>query len=291
MRPAPDNDGAEQAAQAHAAEAEHSDAFAGLHLRRVDGGADAGDDGAAEQRGVVHGDVLADLLQRVARDHGVFGKAREARVMRDLLAVEHEAASAGGEVTFGPGRRVCGAQIGTLADALAACAAAWREDEDDVVAGFEVGDAWPNLGDDAGSLVAYNSRHDARTQALDGGEVGVAEASGADLDQHLAGARAFQIERLDLERLAFGVGPGQALLVQHGAFDFHGGSSRGVDFTIARSAGERDAEDAKAACRDSMEFKSRPPGRGAWRRSARVALRVSAKRRPALKPAHRVLRS
>jgi hypothetical protein len=193
--------------------------------------------------------ILADLLQRVACDHGVFGEARQARVVCDLLAIELEAASAGGKIAFGPGRRVCGAQIGALADALAACAAARREDEDNVVAGFEVCHAGTDLSDDAGSFVADDSRHHARAQAFDGGEVRVAEPRSADLDQHLTGARAFQIKRLDLEWLAFRVRSGKALLVQHGAFDFHGAGFLNECWRrIACSVRMRHAEDAHGAC-------------------------------------------
>jgi hypothetical protein len=115
-----------------------------------------------------------------------------------------------------------------------------------VVAGLEVSNTGSDLGDDAGSLVADDGRQHARTQAFDSGEIRMAEPGGADLDQHLAGARAFQIQRLDLERLAFRVRPGQALLVQHGAFDFHGFiSSLGVRRRIARSTRARHAEDGK----------------------------------------------
>ena len=49
----------------------------------------------------------------------------------------------------------------------------------------------------------------------------MAEPRSLHLDEHFAGARSFEVERLDPERLAFGIRTRQALLVQDGTSDFH----------------------------------------------------------------------
>ena len=66
IRRAPDGDRAEQRGQADAAEPDHGDRGAGGHLGRVEDGTDAGQHGAAEQGGLLQGQVLVDLDQRMA---------------------------------------------------------------------------------------------------------------------------------------------------------------------------------------------------------------------------------
>ena len=68
---------------------------------------------------------------------------------------------------------------------------------------FTRGDARAHFAHDAGALVAEDGREDAfRIGARQRVGVGVADAGGHDLDQHLAGLRAFDVDGLDGERLA-----------------------------------------------------------------------------------------
>ena len=90
-----------------------------------------------------------------------------------------------------------------------------------MIAGRQIRHAGADLRDDAGAFVSNDGRQDARAQTFNGGQVGMAESCRPDLDQHLAGARAIEIEGLDFQRLAFGVGPRKSLLIQDGAFYFH----------------------------------------------------------------------
>ena len=73
-----------------------------------------------------------------------------------------------------------------------------------------------DLADDAGAFVAEDGGEQALgIQAVQGVSVGVADPRGLDLDQHLVGARAFQVQFDDLKR-AFG-------LEGDGGAGFHGG--------------------------------------------------------------------
>ena len=68
-----------------------------------------------------------------------------------------------------------------------------------------------DLDDDAGALVAEDRREEAlRIGARERELVGVADAGRLDLDQDLAGLRAFELDGLDRERLAGGEGNGGA---------------------------------------------------------------------------------
>jgi len=70
-----------------------------------------------------------------------------------------------------------------------------------VVADGDRGHARPHLDHHARALVAKNAGEDALgVQAVQRIGVGVADAGGLDLDQHLAGARPLQIDLDDLER-------------------------------------------------------------------------------------------
>jgi hypothetical protein len=68
---------------------------------------------------------------------------------------------------------------------------------------FTDGDAGADLDHDAGAFVAEDRREQAlRIGARKREVVGVADAGGLDLDQNLAGLRAFELNGHDLERLA-----------------------------------------------------------------------------------------
>src|SRR5690606_28709103 len=94
------HDGALDAAQADAAQAEDGDRRAGLHLRRVDDGADAGRDAAAQKAYLLERRLLADLRDGDLRQHRVLGERRRAHEVQDLLAVLREAARAVGHQTL-----------------------------------------------------------------------------------------------------------------------------------------------------------------------------------------------
>ena len=68
---------------------------------------------------------------------------------------------------------------------------------------FRLRHAGADVDDDARALVAEDRREEAL--GIGAGErelVGVADAGGLDLDQHLAGLRAFEVDGLDGQRLA-----------------------------------------------------------------------------------------
>ncbi len=72
----------------------------------------------------------------------------------------------------------------------------------------------PDIDHDAGAFVAEDRREQPLgVGARQGERVGVADAGGLDLDQHLAGLRPVELHRLDGERLA--------CLVRHRRARFH----------------------------------------------------------------------
>ena len=187
----PGGDGTQQRAQADAAQADHRHRGAGLHPCGVDHRAHAGEHGAAEQRRLVERQLGVDLDQRVARHRGVLGKAGDAQVMLHRRAVgpvqpararEQRACAVRGRARLAQGRPALGAG--------AAMAAGRHEHADHMIAAGEVGDARPDLLDDAGRLVPERHRQRARPVAVDHRQVGMAQARGLDPDQHLARARA-----------------------------------------------------------------------------------------------------
>ena len=210
---ADDHVGADQSAalddvEPDAAEAEHDDLGAGLDLGGVDHRADAGGDAAADVADLVERRVLADLGDRDLRQHREIGEGRGAHVVVDRLA----AAARSGWCRRASRPWPCVARIAVHRlvlprEAGFALPAFGRVERDDVIALFELADARPDIDDDAGALMA----EDRRKQPLGIGArqrvfVGVADAGGLDLDQHLAGARTVEIDGFQGQLLARFVG-------------------------------------------------------------------------------------
>src|SRR6185369_14828236 len=100
--------------EADAAQTEDDDIGAGLDLRRVDDGADAGRDTATDIADLVEGCVLTYLGERDLRHHGVIGEGRGAHIVMHLLAAEGEAVAAIGHQALALGRTDRLAEIGVL---------------------------------------------------------------------------------------------------------------------------------------------------------------------------------
>ena len=77
-------------------------------------------------------------------------------------------------------------------------AAAGNEDENNVVARFEVDDAGARLDHHAGGLVAEHHRRRTRPRPVDHRQVGMTKAGGFDLHKHFAVARRVKLKGLDL---------------------------------------------------------------------------------------------
>ena len=87
-----------------------------------------------------------------------------------------------------------------------------------MVALLQAGHAGADLGHDAGALMAEDRREDAfRIAARESEFIGVADAGRLDFDQHFAGARTFEVDGFQAERLAG--------LAGHGGANFHGNTS------------------------------------------------------------------
>jgi hypothetical protein len=197
--------------EADAAEAEHDALGAGLDLGGVEDRADAGRHAAADVADLVVGRVLADLGDRDLRQHGVVGEGGGAHVVEELLAAEGEARGAVRHHALALGGSDGRAQVGLAREAGGALPAFRRVKRDDVVALFHAGHARPDIDDDAGAFVAEDRREQTfRVGARERELVGVADAGGLDLDQHLAVSGSVEFDLHDLERLALLDGDGSA---------------------------------------------------------------------------------
>ena len=182
--------------------------------------ADAGGDAAADVADLVERRVLADFRDRDLRQHGEIGEGRAAHVVVQLLAIERKARGAVGHHALALRGADGGAEVGLARQAGRALPAFRRVERDDVVALLHRGDAGPDVDDDARALVAEDrGKQPFRIGARQREFVGVADAGGLDLDQHFAAARALELDRRHLERLAGRVGHSGANI--HGIFLYH----------------------------------------------------------------------
>ena len=204
--------------QADAAQAEDDAVGARLDLGRVDHGADAGGHAAADVAGLVEGRVLADFSHRDLGQDGVVREGRAAHIVGDGLTLVGKAAGAVGHDALALGAANGGAQVGLAAQARLTLAAFRRVQRNDVIADRDRGHARPHFDHHARALVPQDRGEDALgVQPVQRIGVGMADAGGLDLDQHLAGARPLQIDLDDLQR-TFG-------LEGDGGAGFHGGGS------------------------------------------------------------------
>jgi hypothetical protein len=124
-----------------------------------------------------------------------------------------ESEDPGRAVEHATGRRPHAAQVRLLVVAEVTGAADRDERQHHVVSDLEVGDSFAELLDDPCALVAEHQGTWQRQGAVDGGQIGVADARGAHLDLELTGLRA--IDREFLDRVFVEIGCDDAL---------HGGS-------------------------------------------------------------------
>ena len=189
--------------EADAAQSKDDRRRSGLDLSRVDHGADAGGDAAADVADLVEGRVRVDLGDGDLGQHRIIGEGRAAHVVVDWLATDREARRAVRHDALALGRADRRAEIGLARQAGRAFAAFRRVERDDVVALLHRRHASPNVDHHAGALVAQNRREQAlRIGTRKREVVGMADAGGLDLHQNLAGLRAFELNGHDLERLA-----------------------------------------------------------------------------------------
>nr|GEU28163.1 hypothetical protein [Tanacetum cinerariifolium] len=173
--------------QADAAQAEHDHVGARLHLGREHHGAHARGHAATDVAHLVERRIVADFGQRDFRHHDVVREGRRAHVVEQRLAVEREAAGRVRHQSAALGRADGLAQIGLARQAEFALAAFRRVQRDHVVVFFEGFHARSHIDHDACAFVAEDGREQAlRVGARQGVVIGMADAGGFQLDQHLA---------------------------------------------------------------------------------------------------------
>src|SRR5690606_31461330 len=109
--------------------------------------------------------------------------------------------------------------------APSAAAAAGAELKDEVIARLDVANAGADFHDLASALMAADHRQRTRSVAVDDGEIGMAEAAAADLDEHFSRLRRIQLHFFDADRAALGEWLLCAALDEDGCFHLHGDPS------------------------------------------------------------------
>src|SRR5579871_663770 len=213
----PDHPGALDDVQSDPPQPEHHDIGAGFHLCSIDHRSDAGGDPATDVADHVEGRVLADLRHRDLRQHRVVGEGGAAHVVVNHPAADGKAAAAVRHEAFALSGADRGAKVRLARQAGLALAALRCVERYDVIAFFHRRDAGADVHDDAGAFMAeYHGEQPFGVCARPGELVGVADAARLDFHQHFTGARTFQIDRLDDERLA--------RFVRDCSFGLHGSS-------------------------------------------------------------------
>ena len=154
-------------------------------------------------------------------DGRVLGEHGTAEMVVQRRSVARQSARAGEKRARSVGRRARLAERRPALGARGTVAATWNEDHDDMVSDLEVGNALPEFVNDAGSLVTERHRHGSRSIAVDDRQIGVAQARGRDLDEHLTIPRRREIDGRDLQRLGRRIWMGGSHVVQHGGSDLH----------------------------------------------------------------------
>ncbi len=136
--------------------------------------------------------------------------------MVDLVLADREARRAVRHQALALRRADGGAQIGLARQARITFAAFGRIERDDMVALLHGRHAGADVDDDTGAFMAENGREQTFGIGTGKGEiVGMADAGRLDLDQHLAGAGAFELNGHDLQRFS--------CLHGNGGANVHGG--------------------------------------------------------------------
>ena len=212
-------DRGDERCHAHAAQAHDHDRVAILRVARVDDGATAGQDRAAQDRGDRRRHVIAHRHDRAAMQHRMRREPGDAHVVVDIrvsLVESHVVAHQRARVVD---RSARDARQLSVRPAVVALAAARQEDCADLLAHRQVRDVVPHLLHHARGLVAQEHRHGSRPVAVDDGQVGVAQARGADPDEDLVRPGLVQLEVDDAQWLAVRVRP---LRRAHGIEDCSG---------------------------------------------------------------------
>ncbi len=191
--------------EADAAEAEDDRRRPRLDLGRIEDGADAGRDAAADVADLVERRGRIDLGDRDLRQDGEVREGRATHIVEDLFAAAGEARRAVRHEALPLGGADRGAEIGLARQAGRALTAFGRIERDHVIALAHAGHAGADIDHDARALMAENGgKEPLRVGAREGELVGMADAGRLDLDQNLALARAVEIDLHDFERLSGG---------------------------------------------------------------------------------------
>src|SRR5690606_688461 len=198
-----------QCRKTNRASTEYDEAFTSSYFQRVEYGAGAGLDAAAERREhierqvIVAPDDLARPGQRMGRKRRLPEETREDRLAVVRMAAAAVLAVAAGHVQIAKRQAIRG-----LAALAVLAGTAGRRGHDHVIAGYHLGNAGADLLDDAGAFVAED-RWPRQGRIGQHGEVGVAQPGGDDPDENVTGARLGELDLIKSHRAVVGGGEGR----------------------------------------------------------------------------------
>src|SRR5581483_6705306 len=193
--------------EADAAAPDDGDGVALLDVGRVHGRTRAGEHAAPDEGGDLHVDVVGDLHRTDGGDDAHLGERARRGHLEQRRPLRREPGGAVEQAAGGEGGAGVLAQVALVAVAEEAVAALRHPRDDHVVAGLEVGDAFADLLDHAGALVAQHDRAGRHQRAALHRQVGVAHARRAHTHLDLARVRRVDLDVVsDLEGL---VEPGE----------------------------------------------------------------------------------
>ena len=177
------------------AQSKHDSGRTDLDLGGIYDGPYTCGDAAADVADLVERSIFADLGKRDFRQDGVVREGRAAHVMQDRIAIEgREPRCAVWHQALTLRRADLLAQVRLGVQAILAFTAFGRVERNNVIAGLQGGDPFPDFQNDSSAFVAQDrGKQSFRISARQGEFIGVADACGLHLDQHLARAGAVEI--------------------------------------------------------------------------------------------------
>src|ERR1700676_4508767 len=195
--------------EADTAQTEHHHVRSGLHLGRVDHGADARGHAAPDVAHLVERGILTDFRQRNLRQYREIRECGTSHVVVHHFLADGKTAGAVRHHALALSGADCSAQIGFPRRARFALPAFGRVERNDMIAFAQAGDAGAHVDDDPGAFVAQYRRKQAlrvgaRTRKL----IRMANPAGLDFHQDFARPAPIQIDGGGLQGFPGGEGDG-----------------------------------------------------------------------------------
>ena len=151
----------------------------------------------------------------------MISKGRHAEMVIDIVTVAVQPPSAGHQSSIDIGGCSRFTQCGPARPTGLAVSTAGHENQYHVITNFEPGAARADFLNHTSGFMAQSHGCGAWPVAVDDGEIGMAQASGFNLDQQLAFARRIEFQGLDFQWPAFGIRRRRAHFMQNSSSNLH----------------------------------------------------------------------